>query len=178
MKTLKHLLLTAAAVLVGSFATAQAQIPGRLVNDADITFLRQTSQRDAFEIIGGQLPRSHSALAVVRRFGNRITRDNNLDAAQVRALALRFGVPVSLQPSSDQKTELSGFGELFNGNFDRAWVNKEILTILEDIRASLTVIKDGSNLQVRAFARRRLPTLYAELQAGLVTAVQIGLPLR
>ena len=96
----------------------------------------------------------------------------------MRTLALRFGVPVSLQPSADQKSELSGFGELFNGNFDRAWVNREILTILEDIRASLTVIKDGSNLQVRAFARRRLPTLYAELQAGLVTAVQIGLPLR
>lgn len=175
MKTLKHLLLAASATLLGSLATAQAQL---LINDADRTFLQQTSQRDAFEIIGGQLPRSHSTLAVVRRFGNQITRNNNQDAAQVRALALRFGVPVSLKPSADEKTELSELGELFNVNFDQAWVNKEIRTILEDIRASLTVIKDGSNIQVRAFARRRLPTLYAELKAGLITAVQIGLPLR
>jgi len=69
-------------------------------------------------------------------------------------------------------------GELFNVSFDRAWLNREILTILEDIRASLEVIKNGSNLQVRAFARRRLTGLYADLQAGLITAVQIGLPLR
>lgn len=175
MKTLKHLLLAASALLVGSFTTAQAQL---LINNADRTFLQQTSQRNAFEIIGGQLPNSHSTLAVVRTFGNRITRSNNRDSTQLRTLALRFGVPVSLQPSADQKSELSGLGELFNVSFDRAWLNREILTILEDIRASLEVIKNGSNLQVRAFARRRLTGLYADLQAGLITAVQIGLPLR
>lgn len=177
MKKLKHLLLAVSVVFVGSLATTQAQLPGGLVNDSDITFLRETSQRNAFEILGGQLPNSHSNLAVVKRFGNRITRNNNRDSQQLRNIALRLGVSISLQPSTTQTSDLSGYGQLFNGNFNRVWLNKEIRTILDDIRSSLTVINDGSNLQVRAFARRRLPTLLAELQAGIFTAQQIGLPL-
>lgn len=177
MKTIKHLLITASVVLLGSFTTAEAQIPGGLLNDADITFLQQASQRNAFEIIGGQMPRSHSTQASVRRFGTRVTRDNNLDSARIRALALRLGVSVSIKPSAEQITDLKGFGELFNGNFDREWLNKEIKTILDDIRASLEVIQDGSNLAVRNFARRRLPTLLSELQLGVLTAQRNGLEL-
>lgn len=178
MKIFKCLLLTASVALFGSLATVQAQVPGGPVNDADRTFLQQTSQRNAFEIIGGQLPKSHSTVGVVRKFGNRITRDNNTDTTRLIRLALRIGVTISIKPSADQEQDLSELGELFNVEFNNAYVGKEILTILGDIRDTLTVIRDGQNLQVRTFARNRLPGLYTELQLGLVTAAQIGLQLK
>ena len=174
MKTLKQLLLITSVTLLGSLASATAQ----LVNSADRTFLQQTSQGASFEVIGGQLPVSHSGNAVVRRFGSLIVRNNAREFTQLRALALRVGVPISTQPSSEGIQDLQSLGQLFNLEFDRKYVSNEILTILSDIRASLTVIRDGQNLAVRAFARRRLPTLYAELQQGLITAQRIGLQLK
>ncbi len=177
MKSLSYLLATASVVMLSLVATTHAQIGG-IINDADRTFLQTTSQGAAYEMIGGQLPRSHSNTGVVRKLGDRISRANQRESTRVKALALRVGVSVSIKPSTDQVKDLEGLGNLFNTDFDRTFVNKEITTILNDIRDSLVVIRDGSNLAVRAFARRRLPGLYSQLQASIITAQQIGLPLQ
>lgn len=178
MKTLRYLLATISAAMLCSLATSQAQLPGLLLNDADRTFLREAAQGAAFESIGGQLAGSNSNIGVVRKLGNRITRANVREGAEIRALALSLGLTISVKPSDEQAKDLKKLGGLFYTEFARTYVNTEITTILNDIRDSLVVIRDGNNLSVRAFARRRLPGLNSQLQLSLITAQQIGLPLR
>ncbi len=152
MKTLRSVLLAICVAVFGSLATAQAQAPGFQMNDADRTFLQQMAQSAAFEIMGGQLARFRSNAPVIRQLGGRITRANVRESGQIRNLAIRFGVPVTNQPTQVQLEDLQDLQRFVGGQFNRKFVNGQIRTILNEISASLTVIREGLNPLVRGFA--------------------------
>jgi putative membrane protein len=178
------LLLTALAC----FALAQAPLPAQQtqstpnsgvtippedpdpINDTDTDFIKTTSQGLRFEVLAGQLARSHAAHSAVREFGKWMKRDHSADFTALVALAKEEGVALPPGLSDEQTRELQKLQGLWNEAFDREYIGFEIGDHQMDIHDFTEEVRNGEDFDVQRYAANSI----TELLEHLAMAQEIG----
>jgi putative membrane protein len=155
--------LAAAAALVATAVPALAQrplpasaygVPWQRVNNEDRQFVREILLAGYFAIDMGRLAAQNASMAAVRRSGAALVRDSRMIGAALRALADRkyLKTPYGLDPAHTAR--LDRIVGSSGAAFDRAYLATLAAHRDDEIRACDTELANGTDPDLRAFARR------------------------
>jgi putative membrane protein len=196
MKQWFILALAATPLLVGHVsaappvpASAQVTPPGVPVpaspeavsaaGDPDAPFYIAATQGGLAEIDGGMLAQQRSKNPQVLAFASMVAKDHMAANAQLRELAVmnHVEIPTALTPAqAAKKTQLTNLSDV---DFDRAYIEWQILAHKEAIEAFRIESESGDDKDARRFAIDTLPTLRShlvKLDALPLPPVQPGVP--
>lgn len=135
----------------------------RSYSPVDEQSLTTSIQGDRFEIIGGRIAETHAGSLRVHHLGARLVKDHTKSLHEAVALAKRLGISVPSDPSTTEEWELSVVSGLSGNAFDVVYSRLEIQDHKQDIEDVHTELRGGLNAEIRALARKDLPTLREHL---------------
>jgi putative membrane protein len=175
---LRRLALVAGAGIcligLGSLAQADDPQPGRSVSAWDEQWLMMSIQGDRFEVAGGRLGESKATTPAVRALAARLVKDHSASLKDAIKLAKKLGVDVPPAPSPSQRWELKTVAAFSGKEFDRRYGDLEVLDHKQDISEAKDEVTQGTNRDVRANARKELPTLRKHLKLSRAALAAAG----
>jgi putative membrane protein len=169
-----HRVRTLSVLVAVLVAAAPAAAHARTYSPLDKESLKTSIQGDRFEIAGGKLAQSKGATPAVKSLGARLVKDHAKSLKEAVRLARRLGVSVPKTPSPTQEWQLNIVGTMSGTGFDAAYASLEIQDHKQDIDESKTEAREGLNSQVRALARKDLPTLRTHLKLSKEALAAVG----
>ena len=150
--------------LIGTLLTAGGFAFAAITAMNPAVFVREAALGNMAEVELGQLAMSKSANGDVKQFGQRMVTEHSKALDDLKAVALQenFQLPTALDDKhravKDRLEKLSG------GDFDRAYVKEMVRDHNEDVRVFQEQAQRGTNVAVRDYAARTLPTLQEHLK--------------
>jgi putative membrane protein len=140
-------------------ATGSAQISG-----PDRQFLMMAAKDGMKEVHMGQMAAQQGQSAEVKKMGGQIASDHTKANQQLMAIAASKGVKVDTRHKMDKmsKKEMA--------NFDQAWLAMMVNDHQKDIAAYQRQAQQGTDPELKAFAKKTLPVLQKHLK--MVQAAQ------
>lgn len=83
---------------------------------------------------------------------------------QLKQLAAQKGVTLPTKLNSTNKQVQQRLSKLYGANFDRQYLNQMLQDHEKDVSAFQTEAQQGQDVDVKAFAAEKLPTLQSHLQ--------------
>lgn len=130
-----------------------------VVFGGDLQFMTDAAQGGMMEVELGRLAATRATNAEVKRFAERMVIDHSRAGQELMQLASqkRVTLPQEISPTHRQVMErLSG---LSGAEFDREYVRQMITAHDRDVTAFNAVSNNATDMDVKAFATRTLPTL-------------------
>jgi putative membrane protein len=161
--------LTAMAIIITPTAGASASSSGSSQSDPskvcglDKVWLKMSIEGDRFEIKGGQIALKHSTSVSVRKLARTLIEDHTKSLAEAIALAKKVGAEVPKDPSPTQQWQLDEISETWGREFNHDYAELEVKDHLQDIDEAKDEVKLGCNPDVRADAKKEIPTLEMHL---------------
>jgi putative membrane protein len=138
---------------------------------AEVTsFLHEAAMGGMAEVELGKLAQSHAANAKVKQFGKRMVTDHGKANAELKRLAAKKGVELPKGIGSEHQAMRNQLAELHGAEFDKAYIDDMKTDHAKDIDAFKQAAESSPDKDVRAFAKKTLPTL--ESHARQVEQVQ------
>ena len=156
MSTHRLVILGAALILLGSVASASANV--------DKTFLKDAIQGNLGEVSLGQLAQKNGNTEGVRNFGQMLVQDHSASNEKATSLAKKEGVTLPTEPKPEAKEEQDRLSKLSGDAFDKEFVNYMVKDHQKDIKEFEKQAK--GNDDVASFAKDTLPTLQRHLQTA------------
>jgi putative membrane protein len=157
-----------AVVILGSVMAVAAWAGPKSagLNKQDRTFLDEAGHGARYEVASGKLAADHASTPEVVRFGQRMVADHSKEYDELQRVGRDVGVTVPDGPDHSQQRILDIFGELHGGGLDCAYTPQEYSDHENDVARFEAETDKGGNAEVKAFARRMLPTLREHLSAA------------
>jgi putative membrane protein len=153
----------AVAVALGT-SSAPAQAPHGQLSAADKLWLQNSMSGDRFEIQGGQIAQTRGATQAVKDYGSRLVTDHTKSLKEAMALAKAHNVKIPKAPTPSEQWELRVVAGQSGAAFDTLYVDLETADHEQDISETHDEISDGTNVGVRAAAKKDLPVLVTHLK--------------
>ncbi len=153
-------LFTIAGIVLGCAVAAQAQS----LSANDRQFIENAANGGMKEVHMGNLGVERGQSQAVKSFAQRIVTDHTKANQKLKALANRKGV--TLAADDAKMVNSMPIASKRGAEFDREYARMMVEDHQKDIAAFEEEAKDGSDPDVKAFARDTLPTLRAHLQAA------------
>ncbi len=147
--------------------------------DPDAPFYAAATQRGLSEIDCGMLAQQRSKNPQLLAFASMVTKDHTAAIAQLRELAEKNHVYLPTSPTAAQAAKKTQLASLSDDDFDRAYIEWQILTHKEAINAFQIESESGDDKDARQFAIDTLPMLRShlvKLYALPLPPVQPGVP--
>ena len=147
--------------------------------DPDAPFYVAATQGGLAEIDCGMLAQQRSKNPQVLAFASMVTKDHMAANAQLRELAAKNHVDLPATQNAAQAAKKSQLTNLNNDDFDRAYIEWQILAHKDAIDAFRTESESGDDKDARQFAMDTLPILRShlvKLYALPLPPVQPGVP--
>jgi putative membrane protein len=144
-------------VLMGSSLTAVAG------DNPDASFYMTATQGGLAEIDGGLLAQQRGKSPHVVSFGAMMAKDHNSANLKLRELATANHVDLPSAVSADQAAKKAKLAGLTGDDFDRAYIEWQILSHKDTIALFKTESETGDDMDARQFATDTLPTLQFHL---------------
>lgn len=159
---MNRMIRTAAmAALAASFSVAAVAAP---LARADKEFLVKAAQNGAVEVDASTAAKRQAASADVKSFADMMITDHTQVAAELKSLADAKGVPVPLQPSEAQQSQIHQMSMKSGAAFDAAYIKDVgVKAHMETIALFKKASTSASDPDVKAFAAKTLPNLEAHL---------------
>jgi putative membrane protein len=154
----------AMALALGTAAAAPAKAPHGQLSAADKMWLQNSISGDRFEIQGGQIAQARAATQAVKDYGARLVTDHTKSLKEAMALAKAHGVKIPKAPTPSEQWELRVVAGQSGAAFDTLYVDLETADHEQDISETHDEISDGTNVGVRAAAKKDLPMLVTHLK--------------
>lgn len=151
--------ILAAILLTAGAANAQAKL-----GDLDKDFLTKAAQGNYGEMAYVPTVLKRSASADVKAFGRMMITDHGKANRMLKTLAAKKGVKLPMNTTDEEKHVIARLGQFNGAAFDRQYRAEMVRDHIEDIADYKREISLGSDPDVRAFARKTLPTLQRHLQ--------------
>ena len=126
-------------------------------------WLKTSIAGDRFEVLGGRLALRKSGNREVRILAGRLVKDHSKSLSEGIALAHSIGVTPPSQPEPSMIWELKSVSSFYGSQFDRMYSSLEVYDHVQDIQEAQSEATEGTNPQVRAEARKEIPTLRVHL---------------
>lgn len=135
---------------------------------ADQSFLTQAAYGGFGEVALGELAARRAASPAVRDFGQRMVDEHGAANRELAQLAQSKGATPPMAPDPGRQAVASSLATLDGTAFDRQYISQQRSE--HDVAIALfeAESRDGSDVDLRDFARRALPTLRSH-QAQLTT---------
>lgn len=158
-------LLRTCLVLLAAQAFAACAAAAPSADDPDAPFYQVSAQAGLAEIAGGLLAQQKGRHPEVVAFGAMMVKDYQAANQRLRALATVNQVDLPLMPTAEQTAKQAQLGALAGDDFDRAYIEWQILAHKDAIELFRREGESGDDTEARQFALDTLPTLRARLAA-------------
>jgi len=175
----KKTLALSGAVAVALTASASAAQPhagsAAALSSLDKHYIQSSAMGDHFEINGGKLAAARGTNPKIKALGSKLESDHSKSLKELKKLAKALGVSVPKSPIHSQSWELGEVKAQANGKaFDHTYASLEVADHRDDIEEATEEVKDGSNANVRADAKKELPTLRLHLKLAKAALKAVG----
>lgn len=129
-------------------------------------YLMDAYQDGLLEIQLGQLALQKASNAQVKQFAQRMIDDHTQINANVTTLAQQKKVTLPTDLSAEQKEIVNTISGFSGADFDKAYMDRNVLTHAEDVSKTTIESQRGSDADIMGLAAQTLPTLQAHLQSA------------
>jgi putative membrane protein len=129
------------------------------ISRADRTFVRKAAQGGMAEVRLGELAANRGSSAYVREFGQRMVDDHSRTNDQLKEIASNKGISLPTDMGEEHRAVLARLSRLHGAAFDAAYIRSMKADHQHDIMEFRMEANGGRDRDIRAFARRSLPTL-------------------
>jgi putative membrane protein len=161
---MKWVLLTVAIVAFAIPASASSTTQAKkTLSTYDKYYLESSIMGDIYEVKAGNLANQKGSSEAVKSLGSALIKDHTKSLGEATKLAHKLGLKVPKSPTPTQQWELSMVAGLSGKDFDKALSSLEVADHIQDIQDAQEEASSGTNVQIRALARKDLPTLKKHL---------------
>jgi len=139
--------------------TGQLQPQASNLSAGDRTFIDKAASTNFAQIKLGQLAVRNGTTAQVRDLGQKMIDDHTKANDQLKPIALREGIRLPTEPTSEQKADYDRLSALSGDAFNKAYMDlvkgdqKQAISLFQD------EARDGVDPQLKTFAKNTLPEL-------------------
>ena len=134
------------------------------LSDADQTFLKEADEIDMGEVKLGKLAQNDAAVAVIKKFGERMVTDHSRMNKELREIAQKKGFTLPEKLDQTHKELFDQLCKLKGADFDRAYSKDMVSGHEKAIERFEAEAKNGHDPDVKAWAEKWLPTLREHLK--------------
>lgn len=161
-------------VAVAFVILAQAGLPGTRdvarPTPSSEHFMQDVASGGQAEVSLGRMAANKAASPEVRRFAERMMKDHGAANDQLKELAQRKGVSLSIRLDPADRTLIDRLGKLSGPAFDREYMRAMVDEHEKDVAKFEREAQVERDADVKAFAERTLPTLRQHLELAQETA--------
>jgi putative membrane protein len=162
----------ALAMVIGGHAAAQTPIP-----PASADFAMSATQSDQYEILAAHVALTQSQNPHIRTFAQQMIDDHTRDADSVREAATAAGLTPPLPGmTSDQALLLAALQSLRGADFDRAYINQQILAHAQALAVEQSYASAGTDTHLRKVAETTVPVIQHHQQMAEQIRATVGDP--
>jgi len=129
------------------------------ISRADRTFVRKAAQGGLAEVELGNLAVNRGSSAYVKQFGQRMVDDHSRVNDQLKELAGNKGITLPADIGAENRAVKARLSRLHGAAFDAAYIRDMKEDHRKDIMEFRMESNGGRDRDIRAFARKSLPTL-------------------
>jgi len=129
------------------------------ISRADRTFVRKAAQGGMAEVQLGNLAVNRGSSAYVKQFGQRMVDDHSRANDQLKELAGKKGLTLPSDIGAENRAVVARLSRLHGAAFDSAYIRDMKADHQQDIIEFRMESNGGRDRDIRAFARKSLPTL-------------------
>ncbi|CAN5564005.1 hypothetical protein BH18VER1_BH18VER1_13830 [soil metagenome] len=149
-------------------AGASPAAGGTATSKSDEQFLKTAAKGGMMEVHMGQMAQQEGQSAEVKKLGERIAADHTKANNQLMAIAQKKGMKLDTRHSMDKMSTRE------KANFDQAWLAMMVTDHRRDIADFQAEAQNGTDPEVKAFARKTLPVLQKHLKMVQAAQKKVG----
>jgi putative membrane protein len=134
------------------------------LNAADRQFMVKAAQSDMTEIQTSQLALKRSQNSQVRQFAQEMIQQHTQSSNKLKPLAARKGVTLPKTLGAENQALLTQLTKLSGTQFDQAYMKGQTQAHTKTQATYQTVLQQGQDPEVKAFASQVLPVVTAHLR--------------
>jgi putative membrane protein len=161
-------------LLLGFTLGATAQDASSSSAPADSTFMKHATADGLAEIQMGKLALQKSSNEDVKKLASRIVADHTTANADLKTVAQAHQVSLPAAPSEEAQHMATTLQAQDGAAFDSAWANAMVQDHQKAVASFSTEAGDADAADVKAFAKRTLPTLEAHLELARQLQSNLG----
>lgn len=131
---------------------------------ADVDFFEAAAQIGMLEVSAAKLAGERGQAPNIKSYADLMVKDHTQHNAETKALAQRKGVTLPTQLDSAHQGKLDDLVEIEAGDFDKAYAETMVDGHQDAVDLFKTTAEDSEDAEIRAFAKRSLPTLQHHLE--------------
>lgn len=157
---------TRASMGSGSTSSAASATSGMSADKAGSAsqFVTTAARNNQLEIELGQLAAQKASNEKVQELGQKLVQHHREATEKLTSIASKKNIEVPQTLSENQRSEVAQFRELSGSEFDRRYTSRLVDEHKKDIQRFEQQVNQGSDPEIREFARNTLPTLREHLQ--------------
>lgn len=135
------------------------------VRDAQ-DFINMAAMSDMFEIQTGEMAEKQSGNKAVKQLGKHLVKDHSQSSKQLMKIAKQAKIDVAPPAQLDQRHQVivDSLKDAKGEGFDTAFAQAQVQAHEEGIALFKAYSENGDNDQLKAFAKKGLPTLQKHLE--------------
>jgi putative membrane protein len=134
------------------------------LDSADKEFMMEAAKGGMMEVEMGKMAEQKAKSPDVKKFGKRMVTDHTKANNELMALAKTKGVTLDTSKSMEKVDD---------ANFDQDYIDKMVKDHEKDVAAFEKEAKDGKDPDVKAWAKKTLPTLKKHLELAKETQAKL-----
>jgi putative membrane protein len=142
--------------------------------DKDAVFVATAAQANLAEVDAGRLAAKKTSSADVKRFAQRMIDDHSQAQTEVADLAHKKGMMLPMQTDEAHQKDMARLAEMSGADFDRAYMTMMVNDHVKAVSLFEQNATDASDPEVRAFAKKMLPTLKDHLKMARDLGAKVG----
>jgi putative membrane protein len=152
--------LAAAIAVIASAAATSAQD----ASSQDKQFVAEATSGGMLEVRLGEYASFNAASDEVQKFGEQMVGDHSQANEKLKTIAHMNGIEMPRQLNTEDQKVLDMLEKLKGADFDKAYMAQMVEDHKKDVSAFEKEISAGSEIDVKGFAEKVLPTLKHHLQ--------------
>lgn len=165
----------AALIAVGAFAlTGSANADDSKLTSKDKSFITDASEGGTAEVQSAELANKKSTNAEVKQFAEMMIKDHTKANKELEKIVTGKGGEVSKSPSATQKANYLLLEARSGDSFDKAYAEQALKDHKETVALFEKAANDLDDPELKAFAKKTLPTLKMHLEHAEKLAGKFG----
>lgn len=168
----------------GSNATGKAEVTGprtpttpgaetRELDRSDRKFVEKAALDSMAEVRLAQAAQSKAGNDQVKAYAKRMQEDHAKASEELEALASSKGIRLPRELDRDHKGDVEKLAKMEGDKFDREYMERMVSEHRKDVKAFEKQAKGGKDPDLKAYARKNLPTLQEHLKMAQATQAAV-----
>jgi putative membrane protein len=145
-------------------AADRARLPASTVSDADREFATKAARGGMTEVELGKLAQEKGSAKHTKDYGRMLVDDHSRMNSELKSVASRSNITLPADMGEEHRKTYDRLAKLSGAAFDREFFQEEISIHRKDIDEFQKEASSGSDMPLKDFASRSIPTLQEHLR--------------